>query len=155
LSCVLLRGEVDCVDAITAYLDWAASMDVDNVVFRQLMAFDQARCAMDPVIAFSEGNRIMLEPILKEIYQDPAEHHHAFAFTKQVVGYYYYIEVYKYTSQQGKKIDVVFENADLRFIDRDRAVARDVPLVHELVFHPGGSLNFTWLPGEGIIARFA
>jgi cyclic pyranopterin phosphate synthase len=151
LSCVLLRGEVDCVDAITSYLDWAAAMGVDNVVFRQLMAFNPARCAADPVIAFSENHRIMLDPILREIYQDPVDHHQAFTFTKQVVGYYYYIEVYKYITKSGKKIDVVFENADLRFIDRDRAVPREIPVVHELVFHPGGTLNSTWLPGEGIV----
>jgi cyclic pyranopterin phosphate synthase len=153
LSCVLLRGEVDCVDAITSYLDWAASMGVDNVVFRQLMAFDQARCAADPVISFSEDNRVMLDPILKEIYQNPADHHHAFTFTKHVVGYYYYIEVYKYIPKRGRSVDVVFENADLRFLDRDRAMPRGNPLVHELVFHPGGTLNSTWLPGEGIVAR--
>ncbi|MEX2682312.1 MAG: radical SAM protein [Candidatus Sigynarchaeota archaeon] len=155
LSCVLLRGEIDCLDAITAYLDWAAGIGVDNVVFRQLMAFDPARCAADPAISFSEGHRVMLDPILREIYQDPADHHHAFTFTKQVVGYYYYIEVYKYIQKRGKAIDVVFENADLRFIDRDREVPRRIPLVHELVFHASGTLNSTWLPGEGIVAKFA
>jgi molybdenum cofactor biosynthesis enzyme MoaA len=154
LSCVLLRSGINDVDGIVSYLDCAADMGVDNVVFRQLMAFDPARCAADPVIAFSENNRILLDPILGEIYQDTSCHHHAFAFTKQVVGYYYYIEVYKYTTKDGMKVDVVFENADLRFIDRNRAVPRAVPLVHELVFHPGGTLNSTWLPGEGIIARF-
>ncbi len=154
LSCVLLRGEIDDVDDIVSYLDWASDMGVDNVVFRQLMAFDPSRCARDPVIAFSENNRMLLDPILGEIYQDPSYHHRAFAFTKQVVGYYYYIEVYKFNSKSGKKIDVVFENADLRFIDRDREIPRTMPLVHELVFHPGGTLNSTWLPGEGIVARF-
>ncbi|NMC06033.1 MAG: radical SAM protein [Candidatus Lokiarchaeota archaeon] len=153
LSCVLLRGEIDCLDAITTYLDWAESIGVDNVVFRQLMAFDPARCAGDPVIAFSERYRVGLDPILNEIYQGPAEHHRSFTFTKQVVGYYYYIEVYKYRPARGKSINVVFENADLRFIDRDRQVPRDPPLVHELVFHPGGTLNSSWLPAEGIIAR--
>ncbi len=155
LSCVLLRDEIDCMDAITSYLDWAAAMGIDNVVFRQLMAFDSARCALDPVIAFSENHRVMLDPILREIYQDPIDRHRAFTFSKQVIGYYYYIEVYKYIPKRGKMVDVVFENADLRFIDRDRAVPRTVPLVHELVFHPGGTLNSTWLPGEGIITRFA
>ncbi len=154
LSCVLLRGEIDNLDAIVSYLDWAASIGVDNVVFRQLMAFDPARCAGDPVIAFSENHRVMLDPILREIHQNPVDRHQAFTFTKQVVGYYYYIEVYKYISKRGRTVDVVFENADLRFIDRNRSAPRTIPLVHELVFHPGGTLNSTWLPGEGIIARF-
>ena len=154
LSCVLLRGDVDSMDAITSYLDWAAGMGVDNIVFRQLMEFNPARCAADPVIAYSENHRVVLDPILREIYQDPANHHHAFTFTKQVVGYYYYIEVYKYTPRHGRAIDVVFENADLRFIDRDRSLSRNGSLVHELVFHPCGTLNSTWLPGEGIVAKF-
>jgi cyclic pyranopterin phosphate synthase len=155
LSCVLLRGEIDSIDAIEVYLEWAGSVGVDNVVFRQLMEFNHASCTGDPVITFSDARRVMLDPILHAITDGHACHHPAFTFTRQVVGYYYYIEVYNYTTRSGRSIDVVFENADLHFIDCDRAIPRAIPVVHELVFHPSGSLNSTWLPGEGIIAKLA
>ncbi|HME50835.1 MAG TPA: radical SAM protein [Candidatus Lokiarchaeia archaeon] len=154
LSCVLLRGEIDNLDAITSYLEWAADMGVDNVVFRQLMKFDPARCT-DPVITFSDQNRILLDPMLHQIYQAPENHHPSFEFTKQVVGYYYYIEIYRYMSTRSKSIDVVFENADLAFIDKDRTRRQNRPVIHEMIFHPNGSLNSAWLPGEGILAKLA
>jgi hypothetical protein len=51
----------------------------------------------------------------------------SFSFARQVLGYYYCVEVW-----QHRGIDVVFEEADLAQLD-----ARKRPgLVHELVFHP-------------------
>nr|MDO8110966.1 radical SAM protein [Candidatus Sigynarchaeota archaeon] len=153
LSCVLLKGEIDGLDAVVDYLEWAATMGVDNVVFRQLMKFNPRECAADPVIEFSEKNRVQLVPILCDVYQDPLNHHQSFEFTKQVVGYYYYVEVYRYTSKHGKAVDVVFENADLTYINRDQASPRPVPMIQELIFHPNGNLCKSWLPDEGIIAK--
>src|SRR5262245_61273588 len=40
LSCVLVANAVDDMDAVHAYLDFAARVGVDNVIFRQLMKTD-------------------------------------------------------------------------------------------------------------------
>jgi molybdenum cofactor biosynthesis enzyme MoaA len=139
LSCVLLKSAVHSLADILAYLDFARSLGVDNVIFRQLMKSDPATHARNSVVAFSDQERVLLEPLLDEI----SEHPH-FEFVKQVMGYYYYVEVYHY-----RGIDVVFEEADLAQLE---ALKRRQPhVIHELVFHPNAALASTWQPWDGIL----
>ena len=139
LSCVLLKGETDCLDRIEQYLAFAESMGVDNVVFRRLMHPGPGTAARDPVLCFSESNAVDLDPLLERITQDPR-----FAFIKQVIGYYYYVEVWKY-----RRIDVVFEEADLGQVE---VTKRTMPgVIQELVFHPNARLTSTWQPWDGIL----
>src|SRR5262249_45246175 len=65
LSCVLLQGAIDSIDGIRRYLDFAASLGVDNVIFRQLMKTDPQRHAGNYVIRFSDVRRVLLEPLLE------------------------------------------------------------------------------------------
>jgi molybdenum cofactor biosynthesis enzyme MoaA len=139
LSCVLVRDAIDSLDGIRRYLDFAAALGVDNVIFRQLMKTDPQSHARNHVVRFSDSRRVMLEPLLDAISADPA-----FVFGKQIVGYYYFVEVWRYGG-----LDVVFEEADLAQLE---ATKRTAPgLVHELVFHPNGALASTWQPWDGVL----
>jgi len=138
LSCVLLRDGVDSKEKILEYLQFAHSMEVDNVIFRQLMKADSSAYTENYVVKYSERARVYLEPLLDRISEDPA-----FIFQRQVVGYYYYVEVWKY-----QDIDVVFEEADLEQLERTKNGSK---VVHELVFHPDGSLASTWQPWDGVL----
>jgi GTP 3',8-cyclase len=139
LSCVLVAGAIDSLDGIAAYLDFARSLGVDNVIFRQLMSTDARTVRPNHVVRFSDRKRVALEPLLERISGDPR-----FEFVRQVVGYYYYVEVWR-----SGGVDVVFEEADLaRLEDAKRA---DPRLVHELVFHPDGHLASTWQPWDGVL----
>lgn len=151
LSCVLLKNGIHGLDGIIDYLEWAASIGVDNVVFRQLMNFNRQTYLQDPVVDYSERNRVDIAEILGKICTGSGDCLPRFGFTKQVLGYYYYVEVYKYKSKVGRMIDVIFEEANLAFIDRDKGKQRDVPVIHEFVFHPGGTLCSTWQPWDGIL----
>lgn len=135
LSCVLLKGITESLDDVVNYLEFARSIGVDNVVFRQLMKTDISR--VTPGIIFSETTRVTAEGLLGEISEDKR-----FAFQNQVLGYYYYVEVWKY-----KDVDVVVEEADLRFIERQKRLNSD--LVYEFVFHPNARLCSTWQPWDG------
>ncbi len=139
LSCVLLRGAVEDLPGVVAYLDFAAALGFDNVIFRQLMKTDAATTAPCPVVEFSDAHRVALEPILDGITADPR-----FAFRRQIVGYYYYVEVWRY-----RGVDAVFEEADLAQLERARRLMPGV--VHELVFHPDGRLCSTWQPWDGVL----
>lgn len=139
LSCVLLEGAIDSLDGIVAYLDFADHVGVDNVIFRQLMKPDPARVAVNDVVRFSENCRVLLEPLLDAISADAR-----FQFQKQIVGYYYYVEVWRYGG-----MDVVFEEADLGCLEA--AKRRDPSLIHELIFHPNGMLASTWQPWDGVL----
>jgi molybdenum cofactor biosynthesis enzyme MoaA len=139
LSCVLLRGEVDSLEGLVEYLAFARSVGVDNVIFRQLMKTAPATAAADPVVLFSDERRAPLEPLLDAVQADPR-----FAFVRQVVGYYYYVEVWRHAG-----MDVVFEEADLERLEETKR--EDPGLVHELVFHPDGRLASTWQPWDGVL----
>lgn len=139
LSCVLLAGEIDSVDRIVDYLTFAESLGIDNVIFRQLMLTDRNTVERNFVVRYSDQKRVKLEAVLDEISA-----HQNFAFQRQIMGYYYYVEVWKYSG-----IDVVFEEADLAQLETAKRANPNI--VHELIFHPNGKLASTWQPWDGIL----
>ena len=142
LSCVLAQGAVDDVDDVLAYLDFAASVGVDNVIFRQLMLTDPATTQANYVTRFSERRRVAMTPLLAQLAQ-----RNEFAFQRQVMGYYYYVEVWRYASHGG--IDVVFEGADLAQLEHTKHSMPGV--IQELVFHPNAKLASTWQPWDNVL----
>jgi molybdenum cofactor biosynthesis enzyme MoaA len=139
LSCVLVRGAIDDFDGVLRYLDFADRLGVDNVIFRQLMKTDPATAAPNFVVRFSDARRVPLEPILDQVSEDPR-----FTFCRQIVGYYYYVEVWRHGDT-----DVVFEEADLAQLEAAKRSRPDV--IHELIFHPNGRLCSSWQPWDGIL----
>lgn len=139
LSCVLVDGAIDSLVRIREYLQFAESLGVDNVIFRQLMHVDRDTVADNFVVKFSDRRRTRLEPLLDQITNDPE-----FSFTKQIVGYYYYVEVWRF-----RGIDVVFEEADLAQLERSKHSMPGV--IHELIFHPNAKLASTWQPWDGVL----
>lgn len=139
LSCVLLREGVGTLDEVVEYLDFAAGLSVDNVIFRQLMLSDPATHADNSVVRYGDSQRVSLGALLNQVSSDERFH-----FVKQIVGYYYYVEVWRFGT-----IDVVFEEADLRQLE---AVKRsDGGVIHELIFHPNARLCSTWQPWDGVL----
>jgi GTP 3',8-cyclase len=139
LSCVLVDGAIDSLAGIRSYLDFAGSIAVDNVIFRQLMHVDRATVADNFVVKFSDRRRTRLEPLLDQISDAPD-----FEFVQQIVGYYYYVEVWR-----RRGIDVVFEEADLGQLERTKQTMPGV--IHELIFHPNARLASTWQPWDGVL----
>lgn len=139
LSCVLIKEGISDLSGMLTYLEFARAMGVDNVVFRQLMLTDPQTHHDGPVVRVSERMRVELEPLLDEVSADPS-----FTFQRQVLGYYYYVEVWRHAG-----VDVVFEEADLAQLER---VKRGAPgVIHELVFHPDAQLASTWQRWDGVL----
>jgi MoaA/NifB/PqqE/SkfB family radical SAM enzyme len=139
LSCVLRKSGVADLGGVLEYLAFARSVGVDNVIFRQLMKTDPATHAENHVVRYCDRERAPLAPILDRIAGDGR-----FAFVRQVMGYYYYVEVWRHEG-----MDVVFEEADLAHLEAVKR--RDPGTIHELVFHPNGRLASTWQPWDGVI----
>lgn len=139
LSCVLVKGAVDDFSDVLAYLGFASSIGVDNVIFRQLMQTDSRTVSENFVTKFSDRRRVDMRFVLEQVSQNSL-----FAFNRQVMGYYYYVEVWRY-----RGMDVVFEGADLARIEQHKKLDRDI--VHELIFHPNARLASTWQPWDGIL----
>lgn len=147
LSCVLLKAGVASPADALAYLTFARHMGVDNVIFRQLMQHDPLNHDPSaPVVRYAQAQRVPLQPLLEFFSTDSR-----FSLVRQVVGYYYYVEVWRFDDGAGPPIDVVAEEADLGHLELTK---RTQPgLVHELVFHPDGTLASTWQPWDGVISR--
>lgn len=146
LSVALLKEGIHDLDGIKTYLDWAKSMGVDNVIFRQLMDYDKKTMQKNWVTDFyeKEGDTAKLDEIYPEIDLDKS-----FKLVKQHVGYYYYVEVYKY-----KQMDVVFEVSDLTLLDRvetRKPLYHGAPIIYELIFQDNANLEGTWQPGAEVI----
>jgi cyclic pyranopterin phosphate synthase len=139
LSCVLVRGAIEDMTGIQRYIEFASGIGVRSVIFRQLMKTDPTTIVRNHVVRFSDGHRVPLEGLLDQISRDSR-----FEFQKQIVGYYYYVEVWRY---QG--LDVVFEEADLSQLERAKRC--DPDLIHELIFHPNARLASTWQPWDGVL----
>lgn len=136
LSCVLLGEGVGTLEGMIEYLQFAQSLGIDNVIFRQLMKSDPATHVENSVVSYSDAQRVMLDPILERVGDA------GFTFVRQIVGYYYYVEVWRWCG-----MDVVFEEADLGQLEVVKR--RDSWVVQELVFHPDGVLCSTWQPWDG------
>lgn len=139
LSCVLVDGAIATLADLVRYVEFARSVGVDNVIFRQLMKTDPRTVTPNFVVRFSDRKRVALEPLLDAVSTDAR-----FQFVQQIVGYYYYVEVWRLDG-----VDVIFEEADLARLEGTK---RSAPrLVHELVFHPDGCLASTWQPWDGVL----
>lgn len=144
LSCALLKSGISNVEQMKSYADWAIELGCDNVIFRQLMQFDADSVAPGRIPEFCMTESVDLVPVWEAMDKDPA-----FELYHQVLGYYYYVEVYKY-----RGIDVVTESADLRLIDHQVESYTQkfgVPTIFELVYHPNGTLGGSWREFERIL----
>ncbi len=139
LSCLLVKGSMERFDHLLDYVEFARAAGADNVIFRQLMKTDPKTVAPSPVVEYSDAHRVLLEPLLDRLSVDSR-----FRCVRQIIGYYYYVEVWRY-----RGMDLVFEEADL---GRLEGVRREMPgVIHELVFHPNAQLASTWQPWDGVL----
>jgi len=143
LSCLLLKSGIHDVEGMMRYLDFFGAMGVDNIIFRETMDYDHSAMHNLPKLHFLEENKVLLNDVWSQIDLIPS----IFKPIVQVLGYYYYCEVYKYNG-----IDMVTESANLAAIDPQKAKAPDT--VFEMVFHPNGNLNGSWIEDEDVLLPY-
>jgi molybdenum cofactor biosynthesis enzyme MoaA len=146
LSCALLKNGISSIDDIMRYTEWGLKIGVDNVIFRQLMKFDDKKVKPGRIPNYCKEEEIDLMPIW-EFFDSRND----FELYHQVLGYYYYVEVRKY-----KGINVVSETADLRIINSQLKYFKDKfkkPTAFEMVFHPNGNLCAGWNENEQIMSE--
>ncbi len=144
LSCALLKEGIGTVDAMLRYLDWADSIGVDNVIFRQLMDFGTQAQGAIPI--YCEQNVVRLEPIWEEL-----DSRNIMTLYHQVLGYYYYVEVRKFGT-----IDVASEMADLNLITPQlQRFSAEIgkPCAFEMVYHPNGQLCAGWREEHNVMTQ--
>lgn len=141
LSCLLLKESVNSVEKMKEYIDTYMSLGADNFIFRELMDYDKTAINTEKM-QYCDDNKIKLYDIWNEF-----EEYKEFVPYLNLLGYYYYVEIYKY-----KGAVVASESADLNIQTREQAKYKDT--VFEMVFHNNGNLCGSWIDTEQILDRY-
>ncbi len=145
LSCALLKSGISKEKDIMEYIDWGHKIGVENIIFRQLMQFDDKKVKAGRIPNYCLQEEVDLFPIWNFLDQNKD-----FELYHQVLGYYYYVEVRKF-----KHMNIVSESADLRIINSQLDKFKQqfhINTAFELVFHPNGNLCAGWNENEQIMS---
>ena len=141
MSCILLKSGISNLDEMIRYMEFYQRMGLDNVIFRELMDYDKTSMSNPEKMQYCVDNKVCLNDIWKVIDNDGR-----FTPIRNLLGYYYYVEIYKY-----QNIDMCSEGANLVKLYDEKEKHSDV--VYEMVFHPNGNLNGSWVDNEDILLR--
>ncbi len=141
LSCVLLQEGIGDLAGVDGYLDFARKLGVRQVIFRQLMRPDPATTRPVGVARYAARQRVDMETVLRAL-----DTRSDARLVRQVMGYYYYVEVWQ-LGRGRDAVTVCFESADLAHVEAEKRAHPE--RVHELVFHPTGTLCSTWQAWDG------
>lgn len=125
---------------IKEYINWCKNIGVNNVVFRQAIKYDEENAVKTEITDYCSSKSVSLMLIYEDMEKD-----REFKFINQVLGYYYYVEVYNYNG-----VDVVCETADLKQIHKEKS-KYDEEIIYEMIFHPNGNLCGSWNEYEDIM----
>lgn len=142
LSCILLKDGIHDVNSMASYIEFYEKLGIDNIIFRELMNYEEKTMCNKEKIDYNKRNKVRLNDIWKEIDKDKR-----FVPFKNLLGYYYYVEMYDYHN-----VRVCSESADLRVQSKEKNHNQDI--VYEMVFHPNGNLNGSWVDNEDILLKY-
>ncbi|SCX83869.1 radical SAM protein [Butyrivibrio sp. INlla14] len=133
MVCVFQKGGVENAEDVVRYLDFARSLGVTGVVFRELSVFADGVDA-GPVQQYITDSRIELLDILENLPESE------FAISSINRGYYYFSFQYCY-----KDMEVSFEMSDYEEMIKNHTGGE----LHKLIFYPNGMLCRDWnMQGE-------
>lgn len=141
ISCLLLKESVNSVEEIKKYADFYGKLGANNFIFRELMDYDKNAVNAEK-IEYCDRNKIRLYDIWNDFEKYPE-----FQPYLNILGYYYYVEIYKYLG-----MTVASETADLNIQNREVEAHPDV--VYEMVFHNNGNLCASWIDNERILDEY-
>ena len=142
MSCLLLKEGISTKEGMIEYLNFFQSIGIDNVIFRETMDYDEDNMSNKEKMEYLEKNKVKLNDIWTTIDGDER-----FTPIRQLLGYYYYVEVYKF-----QNVDMVSESANLVKLYEQKEKAKDT--VFEMIFHPNGKLNGSWVDNEDILLDY-
>ena len=134
LVCVVQKGGVSSLEETMRYVDWARSLGVDDVVFRELSRTGASYRANN-ALRLVDDARVPIETFLSALPP-------TLASTGRKRGYYY--ENVRYVVQG---VHVTFEWSD--YVDMKARHRSGV--VHKLIFHANGNLCADWDPEREVL----
>lgn len=140
MSCLLLKDAVCTVSGMKDYVDFYKEYGIDNFIFRQLMDYDHLAVNQEK-IRYCDRNKVDLNNIWEEMESYPEIKPYL-----NLVGYYYYVEIYKYN---GCTIASESANLEQQYSEKNK----NMDTIYEMVFHTNGVLAGSWIPTEDILIR--
>lgn len=141
ISCLLLQDSVNSVDKIKEYVDKFSELGANNFIFRQLMDYSHDAVNQEK-IDYCDRNKVDLNDIWEDF-----ENYPEFEPYLNILGYYYYVEIYKY-----KGLTVAGESANLN--QQYKEFAAHPNTVYEMVFHPNGNLCASWVDKDKVLIPY-
>ncbi len=141
ISCLLLKESVNSISEMKKFVDFYESLGANNFIFRELMDYDKTAINTEKM-AYCDANKIKLYDIWHQFEDFPE-----FVPYLNILGYYYYVEIYKY-----KGLTIASESADLNIQDREKQKHPDT--VYEMVFHNNGNLCGSWIDSKEILDKY-
>jgi len=141
LVCLLQRNGIASPADVARYLDWAAGLGVQDVIFRELSRLDEGY-RDNATRRYIERQRVDLEPLLAACLADDRL---GPALVPQALtdGYYFWNLQLRHASG----LRVIFECSDYRTMHARHAEAR----VYKLVYFADGQLCAGWQPGDNLL----
>ncbi|MEM9073996.1 MAG: hypothetical protein AAGE52_36220, partial [Myxococcota bacterium] len=140
LVCVIQQGGVWNEETLRAYLSWAESMGVRDVVFRELSRLGDLY-RPNRTLRLIEDRRVAIETLIATALDDPE-----LVPRKLTSGYYYWN-----LAARWRRLRVTFETSDYAEMKRRHQSG----VIYKLVFHADGTLGADWDPDREVLARYA
>jgi hypothetical protein len=141
--CVLQRGGVSDLAGALAYIRWARSLGVRDVVFRELSRLGD-RYVDNAPRRYVAQSRAPIEELLDELWPEGRKPAAGFVPEELVAGYYYW----NLAGSVGD-VRVTFETSDYT----EMKSRHHSGVVHKLVFHANGNLCADWDPNTEVLLR--
>ncbi len=142
MSCLLLKEGISTLDQVIKYMEFYQSLGIDNIIFRELMDYDNDKMINLFKKQYCIDNKVYLNDIWAEVDKNKG-----FTPVRNLLGYYYYVEVYKY-----QNVDMVSESANLVKLYDEKAKHKNI--VYEMVLHPNGKVNGSWVDNEDVLLNY-
>ncbi len=141
LSCLLLKEGICSVEEIKKYIDIYINLGENNFIFRELMDYDRTAVNKEKK-EYCDKNKIRLNNIWEDM-----ENYPEFEPYLNILGYYYYVEIYKYRNST-----IASESANLNRQYEEKLKHNN--MVYEMVFHTNGNLCGSWIENEEILDEY-
>jgi len=138
LSCLLLKESVNSKYEIKKYIDFYNKLGANNFIFRQLMDYDKSAKNTEKM-DYCNANKVDLNDIWSEF-----DHDIEFIPYLNLLGYYYYVELYKYHD-----LMIASESANLNQQYAEKS--RNADVIYEMAFHNNGNLCGSWIDTEDVL----
>ena len=140
LVCLVQNGGVATAGDVLCYLDWARSLGVEAVIFREFSKLDDDY-VNNVTARYIASARIPMADLLEQCLSRRA-FADLFEFEQVTEGYYFWNLIGRY---QGMR--VTFEASDYALMHRQHRSGN----VYKLVFHANGNLCADWNPARHVL----